>query len=662
MNTVFQKIIEEILESGEMDSIEKRKTFEDKVSKILEDGIKNYQKSLEDYTQKTVNLLGVSQTSTRNLINESSDPSLFNKAEYPLLKYFFVSEYPSLDKIKKQIDLVENKFILYPVLSNFFKSREESKIMKNLPLINPFANKMLTIYSCAISRKKAKEDKISSVIEKDDQDFNDFMEGWNDAFGYKDDDNDNEVQEKVKYKEGNEMEPVHMSDSQPLAYCLNDEKESGYGMLLAALYEKFQKTQNNFLNGILKSLGFYGELSWLREQILNEIQVQKATQRETINLEVEDDYSRKFESMLTSCTNRICYNKDNKVVYTNYKEIEYDLNGIEQKMGKILLKNKRLFSKEQDFIIYENEGKTDSILTLFYNKFPQKKLECNRKAKILKEIKTRKIEETLVHSIQNFFLLVCKSNPDEKKIKDIISAFEGKYQINKKMKEFFEAFDEIEIDTLFGVYEISEYLIFEQIKKSLSEDYQKELSEEDEKQIEGYFSKNKNEAKGTPQENNDQARETPQENNDQARETPQESTQNILITKSVLASAVRKYISRYIIGKKEEPSSDKKEKETIIDCIKDKENLWEFKAFKKSSQEKNETDEEKFISEIQDMRETMKITVDKCIAFYEKLGKDDELYKEELEQEAPDSKPKGDTNSSKPKPKSQKKRGNKRNI
>ena len=93
-----------------------------------------------------------------------------------------------------------------------------------------------------------------------------------------------------------------------------------------------------------------------------------------------------LEDILYHFSYRNCFKDDNSVDYFNYKEIIYDLNSIEEELGKILLVGKRKFLNEQKFIIYEFEayhGKNSTILNDFIQRYPQNKLTEEQKRNLL---------------------------------------------------------------------------------------------------------------------------------------------------------------------------------------------------------------------------------------------------------------------------------------
>lgn len=96
-----------------------------------------------------------------------------------------------------------------------------------------------------------------------------------------------------------------------------------------------------------------------------------------------------------------------------------------------------------------------------------------------------------------------------------------------------------------------------------------------------------------------------------------------LFQKTQLAKAVRKFISRFLSGKRNE--NEVKENENILIFLEYKPDLWP----------KNFTEKDEFANEIEDMMENFTVEVKQACKFYEVLGGDKGLMGEHIKEKGP---------------------------
>ena len=271
-----------------------------------------------------------------NLFNETYDISEYSETNYPYYKYLLYCTYPNLEILKNQLEYVDNDHNKYPIINAYLnREKNEKEILEVLPIFNEFTNKMLNNYSFKITRKEAEnrplKDEIIYIENK--QLCDDFIKSWNDKLKdiiliENDNDNDNK---KIKKE---------LKAGLTINYFLVDEfcREN----YLYNAYKKFIERQNNILEPILNKLYQNGLFFELRELINNPIDVYNATANEIINF--NNITKSKLYNLLYTYSFRDISINQKKIDYIKYKNIEFNLQNIENNLGDILLHNKRLFS------------------------------------------------------------------------------------------------------------------------------------------------------------------------------------------------------------------------------------------------------------------------------------------------------------------------------
>ena len=161
-------------------------------------------------------------------------------------------------------------------------------------------------------------------------------------------------------------------------------------------------------------------------------------------------------------------------------------------------------------------------------KYPQKELSLVEKNSIKEFIKvnnTKQFYTEMFSSIQIIMNYIIKDYYDPNiLISKIIESLPKSALSNQKIKEFFK--NNFSINIILSIYEYFELLCWEEIKYSVSELYNLELENESKKYIIEYFENNKNNKK--------------------------------LINKQNFTEALRKLMSRYLIGTKQDSDFDGK--------------------------------------------------------------------------------------------------------
>ena len=588
LNMIYPKLKELIQNINEINSIEKRRNFENEINNLVEISFLNYQKYYINYIKENKNIQELIQESNKSIITEKVDYFLMSEEKYPLLKYFTFSNYPTREQFENNFDEIINKNN-FPVINSFIKfynEGEEEKI-QNLPLINPFSLYMINRHSYNLTRKEANNKSINDDLIKIPNNkimkmFENFKKGYDKLLSLIK--SSDLICHANRQNNGIRKKNILLTDE--IAYCLNDLGEEK-GMILATFYHELIKIQNNFLNSIQQFI-HGGELKYICQNINKEIFIQNAIPSEIIDLKnIHSDIFNSFEELISIYSIRNCFNIEmNDINYNNYSRIEYDFEKINIEMGKILLLNKKKFisgeaKKEQLFVTYRFEtfsGNNSSIIMDFINQFPQNKLSINQKNNI-NELIEKINPQTIMFSIQMiiFYLFNNKNKNIYNKntqINEIFIHLPSYIIIQKDMKILFNQTNNFCIKHLIDIFEFMEEKNYNFIIENVNYDYKINLNPEiNENMIKDYF-KNKNE---------------------------------LLIKKNILESAIRKFISRFLTGtsKQEEFKND----DNLFYYLEYKEEIWPFTIF----------NHENFGTEIENLRKKFNVLLNQIVTFYELL-------------------------------------------
>ena len=409
--------------------------------------------------------------------------------------------------------------------------------LKNLSKINNLTNILLDIYSYKIGREEGatkilkNELKYIEEIMKNSEPFeneyiNPFFDGWN------------EIKEKcTQYKcrslLDKKEEALRLNISSYLSYFLVDDGERGGGMFLASAFENFISWQNNFINSVINKNKMNGILNSYVSQLEQEIDIQDAKEDEI--LDINKNTYKYLNDLIRSCSMRNILEKGNKINYEKYNEIEYNYDFIEEELAKKILPGKKKFKNTIKFMTYLYEGfrgGNSEILNEYIAKYPSRELNKMEKDSLIgfiSENKSKGIYNDVFSSLQILMNEIIKENYELTTLIYQIIENLPKHSINSQLTKLLQEKYELDInqelklfsiDCLVPFLEFFESLCWEEIKQNICEDYKLKLSEENKKYIIEYFEKN-------------------------------QKPENIINKKNV-TDALRKLMSRSIVGRREE--------------------------------------------------------------------------------------------------------------
>ena len=473
------------------------------------------------------------------------------------------------------------------------KKESNLKKLQYLPNFNEFSNYMIDYYSFKISREDAKTRVLNSepIFRENgfDRKFDNFKKSWKSI-----------KKKATKYKFHHEMEEKTFENNEKLIYFLTDDKEVGFGMYFSAAYENFISWQNDFLNYIIENGANKSNLNIYIENIKNEVPIYEANTNQIVLINscfLNSINFNSFDDLINTLSYRNIFNEDRTINYLNYNDFKYDFSSIEEELAKLLLTGKCLFEKDNlKFVIYLgeffNNGKSD-ILENFYKKYKQTDLNENEKKLILRYMKKHENNinnNQFFASLQLLIFYLGNNNLKEKEtISNIIKDAPEYLNIENIRSEFFEKEGKnLTADKIMSIFFFIEHLCFKDLYNNIPNDYKKDINDDIISKIKDKLLNNKLNDKFTIKE---------------------------------LGAAVRRFISRYLVGKKE--NVDINENTLLINLLKRPE-LWEEKIASL-----NNLDEL-----ISAQLEEFKLTVGQSLKLYEAINEEDEKeinYQEEDE-------------------------------
>ena len=521
MNQIFDKISEKLKNYKVKKALEEREKFEEEIEQILEESYKEYNNYSKIYNINNEQLLELDKYSMKSLVLETNDVTSYDENDYPFYKYFLMTTYPTKEAFIIELKKVPQYETKYPLLTNYLREDNSEKfLIKYLPEFNEFSNFMIDYYSYNISRKDAsdrimcEEDLYKNDQYKFKQKFKSFMQLWKKLKDH-----------AKKYGCGKDMDSIEWNDKLPVAYFLIDNGDIGKGMYFAAAYQKIIEWQNNFLDSIIEASKQSGILHHFVKNMENTIDIQKAKKNEALCFDIVNE---NFNRYIYENSKRNIFRENNTINYMNYKQFIYDFDEIEKILGEIILPGKVKFNSHEKlrFVTFCFEGfrgDKSSVLTDFTDKYKQVPLNFENKQIfydfIIKKYNGKTTElSNILFSIQLLMYYFTQEIQREKdEIKTLIENLPDYVILSKECIHFFEEIKlQIKLEDLVGVYSFFELLCFKPIINNLQDYYKKPIDENIKKNILNSFEGEDKKFK--------------------------------LITKKNLASACRKFISRYLVS------------------------------------------------------------------------------------------------------------------
>jgi len=591
LNLIFKRLSDLIKDCKPMTEEKDRDEFERKVENLVSKCIEeypNYEKKYLEYNEKN---LGLNTYGIQTIVGEIFQPieEIYKHEDYPYLKYFTYTKYRTRDDLVNMLQQEKEYSKNYPLLYKYLQDNSKTKQLKYLQAFNEFTNYMVKYYSCQISRENAKKKILrDEAIMKEpnfSKKFKEFKNAWKNIKSY-----------AIKYKCKDIMKQKNLDENDTLIYFLNDDGELGYGMYLAAACQNFIDWQNSFLKPIIHSEIHNTNIKYYIQNLKNKVPVQDALNEILLIDNFDKSEFNDFNDILYTFSRRNIFNKDGTINYLKYNLFKFDFSSIESELGEIILPGKCLFEDEDhlNFMTFWGEGfrgGKSETLSSFYLNYKQTDLTEDERKTILKYIKKRNKDGnsdfTEFFSSLNLliFYLLNKRALSNEKISKILKEKPSYLKISEDCEEFFKnEGNEFEINKLMNIFFYIEHLCFNDLCNNLHPEFKKSINNETKEKIKKKLS-NQN---------------------------------NKFYSIKDLAAALRRFVSRYLVGTRQDVEIDEK-RELYFELT--RLDLWEEKIGQIDNLEEL----------IQNQLGEFKLKVGQALALYEIIGEEDRNYIKEIE-------------------------------
>eukprot|EP00833_Pecoramyces_ruminatium_P002451 jgi/Orpsp1_1/1176483/evm.model.c7180000057803.1 len=463
LNLIIPEITKLIINNNSgLETLQERNTFETACNNIIENEIKNYVNDSEIYNNNNKSLLNIKDDTIKSILQETSDINKLPQNYYPLIKYFNITNYPNFDNFNVQFESIPNRNKTYPIITNYLYAIKNieidiSEFLKNFNLINPLITYCLNKYNNKISRKEAKKIKIYKELQNDDNMrilFKNFKNGW-----------ENIYKRLSNYDCHGQLHEKNITESDCLAYILNDNLEDGYGKYVATAYKDMITYQNEFLKPLITNDPSIDYLHTYSNQIKNGIIIQKANPDNIVTLDIKND------------------------IFDSFGKIKYDFETIEKELTKILLYKKCLFKNEQEmeFITYSFEGfnQNESIISNFREKIKNLESLTSEEKESIDNLIKRIDYKTILFNLQSLLLYFNNErniNGNEILPNEINHLPKSIIRLDTDFINIFKntQLKDLKLNKLISFYEYIEFINYDKILKNVprnTESTQEELKE-----------------------------------------------------------------------------------------------------------------------------------------------------------------------------------------
>ena len=509
--------------------------------------------------------------------------------EFPY--YYELLDIPKVQesKLKEILKSIRNAKSIYPVLYFYLETdKKRIEYLQSFPYINNFVNYTIEHYTNNISRNNAKIKKIKDEITSKNIPrglFDEFLKAFNETGLYKIAD-----QYKCHYLREKNLELRKFNENDSLSNFLIDNGQFDYGMQIAAIYQKFTSFQNDFLQNVIDNIPDGNrKLNYLKSKISEKMAPQKANNFNIISFDIQQENFGSFLEMILFYSYIDSFQKND---FFKEDRIKYNFEEIEEQLENLLLPGKKILTDKLDFVIYQFEGfrsQNSSILSGFILNYPQKNLD-EEQQNFLNNFRSEQYSsESLMKILFSIQLMITHYNDipvytdKNLKISETINDFPIYFRIPEETKNLFKN-NSFTLSHILSVYEYFELLCFNEFKNNIDPSYKKEIDDKKIIEINNYFEKNP----------------------------------NVLLNKLKLSSALRKFISRSLVGIRVDFDVDREQE--LFYILQLKEDCWSVGTF----------DDENFNKEIEELKK-LNIKVGQILSLYETLGGDSELLGKDIQ-------------------------------
>ena len=591
MDNIFHKLIVEINKIKTLKNLEDLNNYENTIKSIIQIELNN-KNTINNFLENRNKYIDIkSNEELEKIIEENlyNNNLQFLKKKYPEIEFFTIYKLPSFEDFKNEFNNIPNNKDYYPIINIILNDNSNIKYLKYLPKINELCNFMIDYCSYKFTRDGANKKNVYDEIKDKDDLINEFIVIFEELRPY--------VNEYGRFNFKNEkgetlFNSLNNKKIQFLSNLCVDEGECNYGMVLAALYKKLIFWQNSYINQILYSKNESHKI--YNEFFESEIMIQDCNENDIINIPTNEELL------------------NNYIVKNTYKKkyciIEYNFKKIEEQLAINILPNIKKFVSDNNkclkYVIYKYEGfkgNKDNLITIFNDKYDIKELTKNEMNIIIEYIKSIKnkseqkildfwsslqlLIDIILENNYNGEILISKIIRDNNKKESLIllnDLFNNSKITEKNKGTLFK------VNSLMSVFNIFELICWEKIKENLIDNYLKEINDNMMQVIDIFFNDDNN--------------------------------KNI-ITRKDLSTAIRRFVSRYLLGRRSEKEIDKNS--NLIDNLYKKE-LWNKKDIVDNKQF------EKELNLLFNIKNKSMISIGQATKLQEYLGDEIELYLKDI--------------------------------
>ena len=592
INTIFNDVAKLIIESNDMKSIEQRNEFEDKMNKLVDKAINDYSDNMNNY-KNVIEKIKPKNLEPKYLILQSDYINKEVELEFPY--YYELQSIPIVqeEKLNEILKSIDNSKKKYPVLYYYLNTDKKNiEYLQTFPQINRFVNSTIEIYSNNISRKDAnlkiiKDEIDAKIIPK--KYFDDFLKAFNDKGIYS-------VADHYECQNLNEkFELRKFNENDKLSNFLIDKGEFNYGIQLVAIYQKLSSIQNDFLNNIAENISDDNyKLVYLKRKILEKIAPQKANTFNIVSFNVQQENYTSFGEMILFYSYQNCFDENYNLDFSKKNRIEYNLEEIEEQLENLLLPGKKILTDKIDCVIYQFEGfrnQNSTILIDFIFTYPQNILNEEQKTKLFEFRREHNSPDSLNKILFSLQLMIKFYNERETpysdkniKIIETFMDFPQYFKINEDIKNLFLN-NPFTISQILSVYEYFELLCFNLFRDNINTLYMQDIDDNKKKKISEYFGNHP----------------------------------NALLDKIRISTAIRKFISRTLVGERD---IDIDRNQELFFVLQSKDDCWSEELLNNNI----------FTQEIEELKK-LNIRVGEALKFYDELGGDSVLLGENIKKQ-----------------------------
>ena len=580
MNVIFDKVILVLNRQKNFSNDIKLNNFENEVEKIVNENLIN-NTLIEEYINNNNIMTDNIDISNKLIILENENINI--EKEFPDMKFFKKTKLPKLEDFINDFNSLEENKEYYPIISYFIDKNSNIRNLEYLTTINNLCNYMINFCSYRYTREEAKKIKIKDEIKTMDDLIAKFIKIYSKLRPLINQIDCHELKDRNGDLLFNDLE----NNQNLFNFCV-DIGEFNYGIVLTAIYKKMINWQNQFINVVLNSKNINHKN--YSKQFEQEIMIQDCSEDDIIKFPMKN--------IVNDIITENSYQKNYGIIFYNYDLIEEQLASI------ILPSIKKLISDNENclrYVIFQFEGfrgNKTNIITKYIEKYKTKELN-NEELEIILNYKNNHDNKRILKilfSLQILIDIILENNIDKNELISNVIEENIENENNEILKELFNSDKDkklFTINTLINVYNIFEIICWEKIKDTLINSYQMKLNDNIKENINKFFKKEK-------------------ELNDNLNNPK-------LITKRNLSTAIRRFISRYLSGKRDEEIN---EKNSLMPYLR-KQELWDIYGF---------VDNEEFEVELTEIfsedGNNSSVYVGHATNLYEFLGGDKDLLKE----------------------------------